>query len=185
MVSLTYSIGPDDYVRFYTYMMWDGPQNTSKRRKYYLRQLIAPVIFMAAFYYTGLLKRDTSFILIIVGFLLLTTVLSMMNNRNNVRKQAERIAEDPGNQSMFREHLLQATENGLLIRDELVETKYAWKAFTKKMENPQYYFLFINNIQAIIIPKKIFTDPAVQSRFDKMLAQHLSLDAEVGHLIKS
>lgn len=185
MVSLTFSITPDDYAKFYTYMMWDGPQNAAKRRRYYIRQLIPPLIFLAAFYYTGLFRRDTQFILLIGGFLVLTMVLSLMNNRNNVRKMAEKIAKDPGNEMMFREHNLQASDNGLVLQDPTIETRYQWKAFTKKLESQEYYFLFLNNIQALIIPKRVFTDAGQQARFDKLLSQHLSLDAEVGHLIKS
>lgn len=98
---------------------------------------------------------------------------------------AEKIARDPGNEMMFREHNLQASDNGLVLQDPTIETRYQWKAFTKKLESQEYYFLFLNNIQALIIPKRVFTDPGQQARFDKLLSQHLSLDAEVGHLIKS
>ena len=111
-------------------MMWDGPQNAAKRRRYYIRQLIPPLIFLAAFYYTGLFRRDTQFILLIGASLVLTMVLSLMNNRNNVRKMAEKIAEIR-NEMMFREHNLQASDNGLVLQDPTIETRYQWKAFTK------------------------------------------------------
>ena len=185
MVSLTYSITPDDYIHFYTYMMWDGPQNAGKRKKYYLRQLIGPIVFLLMFYYTGLLNRDSTFIIIILVFLILTTALSIRNMRSNVQKQAERIAEDPGNESIFRENRLQASETGIWLQSNDTEVRYQWNAFTKRMDNPEYYFLFTSNIQAIIIPKRVFTDLDQRNRFDKLLSQHLSLDAEVGHLVKS
>ena len=80
---------------------------------------------------------------------------------------------------------MEVDETGITIRDALCETRWKWEAFIKKQENDTYYFLFSNSIEALIVPKRIFKIAEEKSRFEKLLAQHLSLDAEVGHMVKN
>lgn len=185
MLSLNYAISKEDYVFFYTYMMWDSPENAGKRNWFYVRQLLPPILFLLAFYYTGLFNRSNQFVLLIVGFLALTVITSLKSARGNTVRQAEKIANDPGNESMFSNRSLQVSDAGITVQDELSETRYRWKAFCKRMESERYFFLFTNNVQAIIIPKRAFTSSDQLQQFEKMLTQHLSIDAEFGRFIKS
>ena len=185
MVSLKYTITKEDYVNYYTYVEWDAPANRKKRNIYYGRQIVPIILFILAFYYTGLFQRNGNFILLIAGFLVLTMFLSVTGARTRIMKRAEQIADDPGNGSLFLESTLTASESGFSLKDEMTETKYQWKAFTKKLESKNYYFLFLNSIQALIVPKRIFTNNEQQSQFEKLLGQYLSFDADVSHLLKS
>ncbi len=54
-----------------------------------------------------------------------------------------------------------------------------WKAVVRKTETETYFFLFINSIQAIIIPKRAFDNKDEKAEFKKMLSKHISLDAEI------
>ncbi len=185
MLSLQYALTREDYTNYYTYVMWDAPENRKKRTTYYLKQLIPIAFFLLAFYYTGLFDRNSLFILVIAGFLVLTSLLSLFGVRSNIKRQAEKIAENPANSSIFLPLALSASEAGLSIKDELSEGRFQWKAIIRKQENHQYYFLFINGIQAIIIPKRAFHSSDEKQLFDKLLQQQLSFDAEIGHLLRS
>ena len=184
MVALKYSITKEDYVNFYTYIMWDAPGKRKKRQMFYAKQSVPILIFLLAFYYTGLFDRPGKFILLIGGFLMITTLLSFIGVRTNTMKQAESIAENPENDSIFNELNVVASETGLLIKNDLKETKYQWASIIKKLESRNYYFLFHNAMEAIIIPKRAFSNEEEKVRFEKLLSQYLSLDAEVFHLLK-
>lgn len=184
MISVNYSITKADYINYYAYVLWDAPENRKKRLTYYGRQLLPILVFLFAFYYTGIFERNSTFILLIIGFIFLTSALSLFGVRSNTVKQAEKITEDPGNASIFIEQALIVTESGIHLKNEFTDTNYRWSAFTKKQESNDYYFLFINSIQALIIPKRIFIHESEKIMFDKLLAQHLSLDADIGYLIK-
>ena len=185
MLNLQYSLTKEDYVNYYTYVVWDAPENNRKRFIYYARQLVPILLFIAAFYYTGLFKRDSLFILIIVGFILLTTLLSLLGVRTNTMKQAEKVADNPANQSFFKPTELTVSDTGITIKTDLTETRYQWKAFIKKQESKQYYFLFTSGIQGIIIPRRIFRNEDERIQFEKILQQQLSFEAELGHLVRS
>ena len=184
MVSVTYALTKKDYVSFYTYVMWDAPGNNRKRIIHYTRQLLPIILFLFAFYYTGLLQRNGKFILLITGFMAVTTLLSLTGIRSNTMKQGEKIAEDPGNSSLFLEQQLSVGEHGISLKDQLTEIRFQWKAIIKKSESKQYYFLFYNSIQAILIPKRVFRTADEKEQFDKLLTRYLTFDADVSHLLK-
>ena len=184
MISLNYSISKEDYVNYYTYVLWDAPANRKKRVTYYIKQLVPILLFIFAFYYTGLFERNGTFILLILAFILITSALSLFGVRSNTVKLGEKIANDPRNSSIFLETALTVSETGISTKDTLTETRYQWNSFIKKQENKDYYFLFTNSIQALIIPRRIFNADE-RSQFEKLLSQHLSFDAEIGHLVKS
>lgn len=185
MISLNYAITKDDYINFFTYVTWDAPGNSKKRMIYYAKQFIPIILFLLAFYYTGLFARSSKFILLIAGFLALTSFMSLLGMRSSTLRQAEKITNDPGNNSIFLDMNLIVSENGLIIKNELKESRYQWKAIIKKLESNQYYFLFHSSLQAIIIPKRIFISAEEKMQFERLLTQHLSLDAEVSHLLKN
>jgi len=185
MVSIKYAISKEDYINYYAYVVWDAPENRAKRMWYYVKQIVPILLFLFAFYYTGIFERNSTFILIILAFIFLTSALSLFGVRSNTIKQGEKITDDPGNSSIFLERSLQVTDAGIVSKDALVEINYHWSAFIKKQESKDYYFLFTSSIQALIIPKRIFNNLLERSQFEKLLTQHLSFDAEIGHLIKS
>ena len=185
MISIQYAITKEDYINYYTYVMWDAPENRRKRNYYYIRQLIPIALFVIAFYYTGIFDRSSKFILLILGFLVITSLLSLFGVRSNMAKQAEKVTDNPANSAIFLEVSMIVSETGISTKDTLTETKFQWKAFIKKQESDEYYFLFINAIQALIIPKRIFNNPAEKMEFEKLLSHHLSFDADLGHLVKS
>lgn len=185
MITLQYSVTKEDYVNYYSYVMWDAPERRKKRINYYIRQAIPLLVFIVAFYYTGIFERSNTFILIFLGFIFLTSFLSLFNVRSNTVRQAEKVADNPDNSSIFLDTSVIISDTGIAVKTSFSETKFQWASFIKKQENRDYYFLFINAMQALIIPKRVFVHPEEKAQFEKMLSQHLSFDAELGHLVKS
>lgn len=185
MLSLRYSLTVTDYINYHLYIIWDAPENELKRRRYYLKHMGIIVLFTAMFYFTGLFDRSSIFSFIVIVFILLTTLVSMTGIRQAIQKEAQKLSEDPYNSSFFLLKDMIASETGIVMRDEVMETKYNWKAFVKKQENKEYFFLFYNAVQAIVIPKAVFKTVEERFQFDKLLSQFISIDAEIGDMIKS
>ena len=185
MVTFKYALTKEDYANYYTYIKWDAPGNRKKRLMHYTRQLLPIALFIAAFYYTDLLGRQSTSVLLVAGLLIITALLSVIGVRTTTMKQAEKIADDPDNASIFQEVTGIASETGITLKGEQIETRYQWSCVIKKLESQNYYFLFINAMQAIIIPKRVFNSPGEKLHFEKLLSQHISFDAELSHLIKS
>jgi hypothetical protein len=183
MVNLRYAITENDYKNFVAFVLWEGSHNKKKRRNYYLRQTLPLTAFLLAFYYTGTFER--SFIYIAIGILLITTLLSFTGVRSRFAKDAEAFTADPANQAVFSEKHLQISDAGITVSDEFSDTNFRWPAFIKKEENDLYYFLFIGSNHALIIPKRVITDPQEKILVEKLFSRNISLDAEFSGLIKS
>ncbi len=184
MISLRYALTKEDYTNYYTYVMWDAPGNKKKRVIYYAKQVLPLLLFLAAFYYTGLFNRPGNFILMIAAFFILTTILAFFGVRNNMMKQGEKVADDPDNSSVFLNLEVTVSDAGITVKDELKEVRYQWKAIIKKLESQNYYFLFHNSMQAIILPKRVFRNAEEKLNFEKILNQFLTFDADISHLLK-
>jgi len=182
---LKYAVTKEDYIQYYTYVSWDAPEQKKKKVNYYLRQLLINGGVIAIVFYTGVFSFHSWYMYIYLGILLFTTLVQIFSARNNVAKQAEKVTSDENNASIFSEKIMEVDETGITIKDALCETRWKWEAFIKKQENDTYYFLFSNSIEALIVPKRIFKIAEEKSRFEKLLAQHLSLNAEVGHMVKN
>ena len=181
---LKYAVTKEDYIEYYTYVSWDAPEQKKKKINYYLRQVLINGGLIALIFYTGVFSFHFWYMYIYLGILLLTTAIQIFSARNNISKQAEKVTGDVNNASIFSEKIMEIDDSGILLKDALTESRFRWEAFIKKQENNNYYFLFTSSIEAIIIPKRIFKLSEEKSKFEKLLIQHLSLDAEVGHLVK-
>jgi hypothetical protein len=182
MLSLKYALTKEDYVNYYCYVMWDAPEKKKAKLKYYFRQIAFNIGIITFIYFTGILSVGKIFLYAYFGIFLLSVASNLLFARTKIKKQAEKVTANEKNHSIFLDTSLQITDIGIALKDELSESSFVWKAFVKKAEHENYYFLFTSALQAIIIPKRIFkTDEKIQ--FEKLLSQHLSLDAEIGDLI--
>jgi YcxB-like protein len=181
---LKYAVTKEDYIEYYTYVSWDAPEQKRKKINYYLRQLLINGGVIAIIFYSRAFSFHFWYMYIYLGILLLTIIFQIFSARNSVSKQAEKVTLDENNASIFSEKIMEIDDSGISLKDAVTESRFRWQAFIKKQENNHYYFLFTSSIEAIIIPKRIFKLADEKSRFEKLLTQHLSLDAEVGHLVK-
>ena len=179
MVSLHYKLTKEDYVNFYTYVMWDAGYLRKKRAKNILKQLVIVSVFIGVLYFSGVFKYLSTVTLTIILLMFATSVIPLFTGRSSANKEAEQITDDSDNHAIFADTLLQCADDGVHIKTDNAETKYFWKAIIKKTETDAYYFLFINAIQAIIIPKRVFGTNDEKTEFEKILLRNLSLEAEI------
>lgn len=171
-------------MNYYLFMMWDAPERKKARLKYYGRQILVNGGIIAILLYTQFFRSNSSTLFIYVAILTVITILQLISGRINAKKQAEKITADEDNRSFFLETFYEINDTGITRKDENAETRFQWKAFVRKEETAEYYFLFISSVQALIFPKRVFKTMEERTQFEKLLSQHLSFDAEVGHWMK-
>lgn len=179
MVSLHYTISKEDYVNFYTHVMWDAPERRKARTKSIFRQLLFVVAFMAVYYFAGGFRFLNRFSVIIIILMFGTSLLPLIGGRSSTEKQGEEFAENPENASVFSDNYVTVSDNGLEIKKNTADSKYTWEAIVRKSETPGYYFLFLNAIHAIIVPKRAFSSATEKNEFEQLLTKNLSLEAEM------
>jgi YcxB-like protein len=179
MITTHYTLSKDDYVNYYTYMYWDATDRKRKRFRNMIRQAGFFCLFSSILFLSGMYGRMNKISIAVFLLFFAGAFLPMITGRSQMVKQAEAIADDPDNFSIFNETTLTATEGDINLKNSTVDSKINWAAVIKKTETPKYYFLFLNAMQAIIIPKRAFKNIDEQQAFDKILSRNLSLDAEL------
>ncbi|MDB5200887.1 MAG: YcxB family protein [Ferruginibacter sp.] len=177
-MQLQYAISATDYQAYYTWVMWDAPKNKKRRATYFLRQGLPLLAFLAAFYYTGTFAGFSRFTWLAIFFLAATFGFSFFNVRSKYQRIALEIAEDPANASIFLSNLLTIDNSGIVLKNEQSAHHFSWQAFIRKEETKDHYFLFVSAIQALIVPKRIFTTDVERQQFASLLSKNISLDAE-------
>lgn len=180
MVSLNYTLTKDDYIKFYTHVFWE--EGKKKRRVNFLKQGFFLITFLIVLYFAGGLGSFNNFSIAIYSLIFLSTLLPLISGKSSIIRSAEKIADNPDNDSLFTDYNLTATDSELLIKTEFTETKYYWKAIIKKTETDSHYFLFENSLQAIIIPKSACKSEEEKLALSKVLSRNLSLDAEFNQI---
>ncbi len=179
MVSLKYTITKEDYISFYTHVMWDAGDRKRSRAKNILKQLGFVLLFLAVYYFAGGFRFLSKISAGIILLMFATSLLPLIGGRAGTERQAEDFAEDPENASVFTDHILEVSEEGLEVKTGASDLKYSWKAITRRTETSAYYFLFLNAIHALIIPKRAIGSNEEALEFKKLLTRHLSLDADI------
>ena len=113
MISVKYSLTKDDYISYYLYMMWDAPERKTSRLKYYSRQILVNGGIIAILAYTDVFRYNPTTLYIYAGILLLITAMQIFSARINVKKQAQKITDNEGNQSFFVETQFDISEAGI------------------------------------------------------------------------
>lgn len=179
MITLHYTITKEDYVRFYTYMYWEKKSRQRVRWQNFLKQLVIILLFLSLLFFTNSLyflgSVSPLFLIVIIG----STLLPIITGKQRLIKQAKSITDNPENESIFKEVVLTASDVEVNAKSELTQAIYNWKSFIKKIETEDFYFLFQNELQAIIIPKRTFKNNEEKSTFDKILSRNLTLEAEL------
>ncbi len=176
---IEYALCKEDYVEYFAYMYWDDKKKKKQRQKNILKQLLYVFLFCAVLYITGSFGSNVKYIILSVLLMFCISLLTLISGRSDLERQATAIADDPENTSIFEKIFLTLSDNDFQIKNKLIETKYSWIAFVNKIETKNYYYLFENSMQAIIIPKRVFKNPEEKDLFEKILTRNLSLDAEI------
>ena len=100
------------------------------------------------------------------------------------RKQVDKLTENPMNVNLFSDIQISFAETGIFAMEKVAETKYQWAGIVKKEENKDYYFLYLSSEQALLLPKRAFKSEEEKQQVEKLFAENISFNAEVGHLVK-
>lgn len=184
MIVLNYSLTKKDHYYYNYYVLWSSPASKIKRRNYYLKQLI----YFPIGYLISMLIINRPFDLLSLGlysiFFIATLMLIPDIMKRRVRQQVERLLKDPKNEQYLAHTQLVISEQGISTKNQFSKSDYSWSAFVKKEETKEYYYLFINGMMAITIPKRILKKEEID-QLDLYLSKYISLSAEFNAMYES
>jgi hypothetical protein len=81
------------------------------------------------------------------------------------------------NKHFLYESELSLTDDGITGSDILSTTSYKWSSIVKYAVTKDFFYLYINSIQALIVPKRLFKSQTEIEQFDKYLSGKIPLSS--------
>lgn len=185
MITLNFKLAKEDYFNFYYYSEYIAPGKKTAIVKSKVKGFLWFSLLLLVIKFSSPGQTFDSFFffcILIIGCIFLVPLFTV---NINMRNQLYAFLENPLNFNVLTQTQLVISEVGISSKDSVCESNYKWDAIIKKVENRAYYFLYTSSIQALIIPKRILASEAEKEKLSKLLAQHVSFDAEVGHLVNN
>ena len=178
MLSLRYTLTEEEYFQYNYHTTWAAAGKKNYRMRYYLRVFILYTLIAGLYIITNhsdLLIVDISVFAVVatVYFLLVPFFI-----RLSIKRRVREILSQPGNEHILEPAEVLIMDTGIIDRDKLSESKYAWEAIIKKEETRGAFYLYTNSYHAIVIPKRILRDPAERKEIEQLLNRYLPLSSE-------
>ena len=180
MLHLKYSISTLEFQEFVYYANWLSPDAKDYRFQYYFFTMVIYLVLgcILIFSMGGNAKFELQLaILAFVGFILFLFL------RNNARSYPYKLAaklidEEGGSETITATRDVTISESGIVINYTNAEEKFSWAAIKRKIQHNNCFYLYTAPRNAIIIPKRIFTDTKDFELFETYLSRYLLLVAD-------
>jgi hypothetical protein len=178
MLILKYALRPGDHYTFNYYRLWSDPALKRQRYAYYLRVIFYSAIGFALLHAATDRPVNVSTIIVYVVFVSIAILLVPSLVKMNIRKQVNRLLKSPANRNLLGPSEVMISDAGIVLKDDTSENRYEWKAIIRKQETGDCYYLHINAMLVITIPKRVFSSETEKKEFDLYLSRNISLEAE-------
>ena len=185
MVALNYTLTKEDYSNFYHFVALLSPGKKNTIIKNWIKRFLLFSLMLVIVKISTSDKIFDVYFFYTIFVLASIYILPILNMQNAYKKAVAAYTDNLLNANIFNECQITISETGLFAKGKFTETKYQWGSIVKKEENNSFYFLFIGSEQAILIPKKSLRSKEEKEQLEKLFAQYISFEAEVGHLIKN
>jgi hypothetical protein len=178
-MTFKYSLTEADLIDFNYYAFWAAPDQKSRRFSYYSQIVIWVICTMLGFIIFS--KRPFSInelVLLVAGAVAVALFWGYISMNVNFKTKMRALVTGDLNSNLYIPFTLQIGEFGITIDDLISEHRYSWNAIIKNKETKDYFYLFLNAYNSIIIPKKhVGAENIPELR--NMLDKHLSLEVSL------
>lgn len=151
----------DDFWKFNKYALFHLP----KYKGMILSALIGiPIISIAVFKILG-----WGWISSIIGGLVIGGLCDLFFVYRLKRKIMSMVKYNDG---ILGERTIEIDENGLSEYSPKIQSRYEWSAMHQLTQDAENLYLFINDLQAVVVPKRYFANPEEETAFTRLVGQY-------------
>ena len=173
-MKIEYNLDLDDYINFNLIHMRNSP--AVKRQRILIRLLISIGLTLILFIIT-LSSNDISMaekiIAPIIGggaYFLVSPLLSGLG----LRQQVKKMITEGKNEGLIGKNIVAISSEAITGENAAGEGKYFWNALDKLVVSPNYLFLYVGAVKAILIPRNSFNDEQQCDDFIDLIDQYYS-----------
>lgn len=163
-MNFEYELNKQDYIELNLHnLTYSKPMRRTLFIQRYIHSLSFIIIPFLLFRITSI---SLTFWLVCFGMFYLLWVLSYPKLVKHFgSKRMSKMFDAEKNKGMLGIHQLLVTEDGLVYRNQLKETKIKYEGIESVAEHKTYIFIYVNTEMALIVPVNIFTDEAQKRAF--------------------
>ena len=151
-------ISPDDLIAFNLFHYANSP---TLRRQRLLLGFGLPIILVALWLLLVITSDEPAErakrLWLILFLPLLYHVVFFRRLRKRIAKQVTKLLAEGENKNALGKHTTSISPQGLTSKGQFSEEKHSWQAIERIAETPDYAFLYVGAVSAIIIPKRTFS----------------------------
>lgn len=171
-MKVSFDIEMDDMLSFQKHFINTSPtMKKAKRMVTYLFPLFI-IIFSFFTFYSRYNRIDISFIVVMAIVSALWVIFVPRFFVSNTLKRAKKILSKPGNEVMFGTFEMTFTDNGFDVKTATTQSNILWSAVPKIDETNNYFYVYLSQASAYIIPKNKISATDVEN-LRSVFSQHL------------
>lgn len=165
MNEIAFELSKEDFVDFQIYYSKTSKAGKDQKKRTQLVLAILYLLSIAAFIisFSGWARVFSVGIIVIFGAFQLLTYEKRQEKR--ITRYVGKMVDASSPKGTLGQKKVTLYEDHLLLAEEGGESKLHYGAQMKILESEKNYFIFRDEISAIIIPKKAFPNPAAEKQF--------------------
>ena len=178
MLTLKYHLTEEEYFDYNYFTAWSAPDKKGYRTRYYLRVFLLYAAIACLYIFanhSGQILIDFIIFGVIAAayFLLVPSLI-----KRSIRRRVKDILAQPENEHVLGEAEVVLMDTGIIDKDKASESKYAWEAIVRKEETNDCYYLYTSSYHAIVIPKRVISNPHDRQELERLFNRYLPLSSE-------
>ncbi len=155
-MKIVYDMSVDDYVGF---NIFHHKHSRSLRRSLIIGGVVSPVCIFLFFLLIGI-KGGQLGVVILPGVIVpgLFALWILGGNRRRIARVVRKMFKEGENKMDIGLQELEVTSEGLTEKNEFGESKFNWKAIERIASTPDYYYIYISAMKALVVPKLKVTE---------------------------
>lgn len=176
-----YALTEEEYADYNLYTAWTAPWQKRTRMSYITRYLVYSLAGVAVIELLSAQNSSWDVYPVITKAIIITSVFGLIGITawfqiaNSIRSKAKKMIRKEENQHFLDETELTVSDDGILNVDKNTQTNYVWSSIVKYAVTKEYFYLYINSIQSLIVPKRLFKNEADIKDFDQFVSQKIPL----------
>ena len=183
---LRFELTNEEYGDFNVYTVWSAPEQKKLRKKTFLSTLFLTLgfailgVFISQQLSTASKQRslvDPVIIVIVVVVAATVTLITYNRVASKTKSKAIQLVEKEDNNHILSDAEMEFREDGFTHTDSKSKSIQTWQSIIKYIDVNNSFYLYINSVQAFIIPKRVFASTGDIERFHKFLEEKIPLSS--------
>ncbi len=176
MLQVEFTLTEEEYLNYIYYTNWLMPEKKLFRIRYYL--LFPVITFIVVLFVLFLFDNTitTSSLLLSAAIAVIMAFLVPFRIKTAFKEKIKKILKSPENEKILSQTQITIDEKGISGRNKVVEMKYKWDAFSKKIISNDCYYLYTTSAHAVVIPARALRNKEEKEKFEEYLLRYLPLD---------